>query len=67
MIKTTKSDNVVRELYIENANLIEALYVTERRQKTAERKQLKLQTRYESITGTFNKFIPTAMEAVTQG
>lgn len=67
MIKTTKSDNTVRELYIENSNLVEALYVTEQRQKTAERRQLKLQTKCESMSDTFQRFVPAVMEAVSQG
>ena len=67
MIKSTNSDKTVRELYIENSNLIEALYVTEKRQKAAERRQLKLQTKCESMAGTFKKFAPAGLEAVTQG
>lgn len=65
MIKTSKSDNVVRELYIENSDLMQALYVTEKRQKEAERRQLKMQTKCEHISDTYNKFVPAVLEAVS--
>lgn len=67
MMKSTKSDTAVRELYIENSNLVEALYVTEKRQKAAERRQLKLSTKCDSMAGAFQKFVPAVMEAVSQG
>ncbi|XP_067933774.1 ninein-like protein [Watersipora subatra] len=67
VIKSTKSDNLVRELYIENSDLVEALYVTEKRQKGAERREMKLQVKCDSLGSTFNKFMPAALEAVSQG
>ena len=43
MTKTFRSDNLIRELYIENAQLMKALKITEERQKAAEEAHRKLQ------------------------
>lgn len=67
MLKTTKSDNLVRELYIENANLVEALFVTEKRQKVAEKAQFRHQTKYESLVKEFTNFMPAVINSVSHG
>jgi len=67
LIKSSKTDQLVKELYFENSNLMEALYVTEKRQKTAERSRLKLDTKCQNMNGAFNKFVPSLLEAVSLG
>lgn len=67
MNKSIQADELVRELYIENANLVEALYVTEKRQKTAERKEFSLRYQYDSLTSAYKKMVPAVLEAASQG
>ncbi|NXH15632.1 NIN protein, partial [Bucco capensis] len=47
--KNTKADTVVKDLYVENAQLLKALEMTEQRQKTAERKNYLLEEKIANL------------------
>uniref|UniRef100_A0A8U7NEJ5 Ninein n=1 Tax=Corvus moneduloides TaxID=1196302 RepID=A0A8U7NEJ5_CORMO len=47
--KNTKADAMVKDLYVENAQLLKALEVTEQRQKTAERKNYLLEEKIANL------------------
>ncbi|XP_063255793.1 ninein isoform X6 [Prinia subflava] len=47
--KNTKADVMVKDLYVENAQLLKALEVTEQRQKTAERKNYLLEEKIANL------------------
>ncbi|RLV98251.1 hypothetical protein DV515_00010956 [Chloebia gouldiae] len=47
--KSTKADAVVKDLYVENAQLLKALEATEQRQKTAERKNYLLEEKIANL------------------
>ncbi|XP_010158158.1 PREDICTED: ninein-like, partial [Eurypyga helias] len=47
--KNTKADAMVKDLYIENAQLLKALEMTEQRQKTAERKNYLLEEKIANL------------------
>ncbi|XP_061853890.1 ninein [Colius striatus] len=48
--KNTKADAMVKDLYVENAQLLKALEKTEQRQKTAERKNYLLEEKIANLT-----------------
>ncbi|NXQ29771.1 NIN protein, partial [Alaudala cheleensis] len=47
--KNTKADVMVKDLYVENAQLLKALEATEQRQKTAERKNYLLEEKIANL------------------
>ncbi|NWW04728.1 NIN protein, partial [Oreocharis arfaki] len=47
--KNTKADAMVKDLYVENAQLLKALEVTEQRQKSAERKNFLLEEKIANL------------------
>ncbi|XP_072194367.1 ninein isoform X4 [Excalfactoria chinensis] len=47
--KNTKADAVVKDLYVENAQLLKALEMTEQRQKTAEKKNYLLEEKIANL------------------
>ncbi|NXA12648.1 NIN protein, partial [Sapayoa aenigma] len=47
--KNTRADAVVKDLYVENAQLLKALEATEQRQKTAERKNYLLEEKIANL------------------
>ncbi|NXM43893.1 NIN protein, partial [Gymnorhina tibicen] len=47
--KNTKADAMVKDLYVENAQLLKALEATEQRQKTAERKNYLLEEKIANL------------------
>ncbi|NXQ22767.1 NIN protein, partial [Peucedramus taeniatus] len=47
--KNTRADAMVKDLYVENAQLLKALEVTEQRQKTAERKNYLLEEKIANL------------------
>ncbi|XP_069639150.1 ninein isoform X7 [Haliaeetus albicilla] len=47
--KNTKADAMVKDLYVENAQLLKALEMTEQRQKTAERKNYLLEEKIANL------------------
>ncbi|NXI75553.1 NIN protein, partial [Rhipidura dahli] len=48
--KNTKADAVVKDLYVENAQLLKALEATEQRQKTAERRNYLLEEKISNLS-----------------
>ncbi|NXH62982.1 NIN protein, partial [Rhabdornis inornatus] len=49
LCRNTKADVMVKDLYVENAQLLKALEVTEQRQKTAERKNYLLEEKIANL------------------
>ncbi|XP_051477085.1 ninein isoform X2 [Apus apus] len=49
LTKNTKADAMVKDLYVENAQLLKALEMTEQRQKTAERKNYLLEEKIANL------------------
>ncbi|NWQ66114.1 NIN protein, partial [Neopipo cinnamomea] len=47
--KNTKADAMVKDLYVENAQLLKALEATEQRQKSAERKNYLLEEKIANL------------------
>ncbi|NXB24242.1 NIN protein, partial [Rhagologus leucostigma] len=47
--KNTKADAMVKDLYVENAQLLKALEATEQRQKTAERRNYLLEEKIANL------------------
>ncbi|NXM86788.1 NIN protein, partial [Oenanthe oenanthe] len=47
--KNTRADAMVKDLYVENAQLLKALEATEQRQKTAERKNYLLEEKIANL------------------
>lgn len=58
-MKNTKTSNLLKELYEENAQLMTALQITEQRQKNAEKKNLVL----EGKVGALNKLLRDVVHA----
>lgn len=54
LCKNTKADAIVKDLYVENAQLLKALEMTEQRQKTAEKKNYLLE---EKIAEVFSNIV----------
>lgn len=67
LTRSAQTDDLVRELYVENANLMEALYVTEKRQKKAELQRFSVTNKCESITAAYRKLVPAVYKAVSLG
>ena len=59
--KNTKSDLLVKDLYIENAALMKAVHITEEREKNAERALYKIGDKYKALQKLFNKIYPAAL------
>ncbi|XP_072360575.1 ninein-like protein isoform X2 [Scyliorhinus torazame] len=59
--KNAKSDLMVKELYVENAQLMKALQITEQRQKGAERKNFLLDEKIAALNRVLRKIAPTSL------
>ncbi|XP_056147395.1 ninein-like protein [Lampris incognitus] len=59
--KNTKSNMLVKELYMENSQLVKALQVTEQRQKTAEKKNLQLEEKIMALNKLLREIVPTSL------
>lgn len=49
LAKNTKSSSLLKELYVENSQLMKALQVTEQRQKKAEKKSFLLEEKVNAL------------------
>lgn len=49
LAKNTKSSSLLKDLYVENAQLMKALQVTEQRQKKAEKKSFLLEEKVNAL------------------
>jgi hypothetical protein len=59
--KSSKTDLLVKDLYVENAQLIKALEMTERRQKAAESKVFFLQDKNTELNKVLRMVCPAAL------
>ncbi|XP_023677215.1 ninein-like protein isoform X8 [Paramormyrops kingsleyae] len=60
LCKSTKSDVLLKELYVENAQLVKALQVTEQWQKSAERKNYLLEEKIGALNMLLRRVAPAA-------
>ncbi|XP_005376869.1 PREDICTED: ninein isoform X3 [Chinchilla lanigera] len=61
LCKNTKADTVVKDLYVENAQLLKALEMTEQRQKTAEKKNYLLEEKIASLSNIVRNLTPAPL------
>ncbi|XP_021118068.1 ninein isoform X2 [Heterocephalus glaber] len=61
LCKNTKADAVVKDLYVENAQLLKALEMTEQRQKTAEKKNYLLEEKIASLSNIVRNLSPAPL------
>ncbi|XP_047668754.1 ninein-like protein isoform X2 [Tachysurus fulvidraco] len=59
--KNVKSDLLLKDLYIENAELMKALQVTEQRQKSAEKKSFLLEEKVTALNKLLRKIAPLSL------
>ncbi|KAM5164404.1 ninein-like protein [Mantella aurantiaca] len=59
--KNAKSDILLKDLYVENAQLMKALQVTEQRQKSAERKNYLLEDKITALNKVIRKIAPASL------
>ncbi|XP_068088351.1 ninein-like protein isoform X2 [Hyperolius riggenbachi] len=59
--KNAKSDILLKDLYVENAQLMKALQVTEHRQKSAEKKNFVLEEKIAALNKVIRKIAPASM------
>uniref|UniRef100_A0A8C5KWB1 Ninein n=1 Tax=Jaculus jaculus TaxID=51337 RepID=A0A8C5KWB1_JACJA len=61
LCKNTKADSMVKDLYVENAQLLKALEMTEQRQKTAEKKNYLLEEKIASLSTIVRNLTPAPL------
>eukprot|EP00069_Balaena_mysticetus_P009014 bmy_06178T0 len=61
LCKNTKADEMVKDLYVENAQLLKALEITEQRQKTAEKKNYLLEEKIASLSNIVRNLTPAPL------
>ncbi|KAK3554183.1 hypothetical protein QTP70_020075 [Hemibagrus guttatus] len=61
--KNVKSDLLLKDLYIENAELMKALQITEQRQKSAEKKSFLLEEKVTALNKLLRKIAPVSLSA----
>ncbi|XP_045678073.1 ninein isoform X1 [Phyllostomus hastatus] len=61
LCKNTKADATVKDLYVENAQLLKALEMTEQRQKTAEKKNYLLEEKIASLSNIVRNLTPAPL------
>ncbi|XP_023480870.2 ninein isoform X16 [Equus caballus] len=61
LCKNTKADARVKDLYVENAQLLKALEMTEQRQKTAEKKNYLLEEKIASLSNIVRNLTPAPL------
>ncbi|XP_063999248.1 ninein isoform X10 [Pogoniulus pusillus] len=64
--KNTKADAMVKDLYVENAQLLKALEVTEQRQKTAERKNYLLEEKIASLNRIVKNLASPSLKSASE-
>ncbi|XP_052007330.1 ninein-like protein isoform X2 [Xyrauchen texanus] len=63
LAKNTKSDVLLKDLYVENSQLMKALQVTEQRQKSAEMKSFRLEEKVIALNKLLRKIAPASLTA----
>ncbi|KAL7383093.1 hypothetical protein ABVT39_004747 [Epinephelus coioides] len=61
MAKNTKSSALLKDLYVENSQLMTALQVTEQRQKHAEKKNSLLEEKVNALNKLLREIVPAAL------
>ncbi|XP_030012595.1 ninein-like protein isoform X2 [Sphaeramia orbicularis] len=61
MAKNTKSSMMLKDLYVENSQLMKALQVTEQRQKTAEKKNFTLEEKIHALNKLLREIVPASL------
>ncbi|KAJ8418344.1 hypothetical protein AAFF_G00140530 [Aldrovandia affinis] len=61
LAKNAKSDVLVKDLYVENSQLMKALQVTEQRQKGAEKKNFLLEEKVAALNKLLRKIAPASL------
>ncbi|XP_076797927.1 ninein isoform X11 [Arvicanthis niloticus] len=64
LCKNTKTDAMVKDLYVENAQLLKALEMTEQRQKTAEKKNFILEEKIASLSTIVRNLAPAPLTSM---
>ncbi|XP_015132226.2 ninein isoform X6 [Gallus gallus] len=64
--KNTKADAVVKDLYVENAQLLKALEMTEQRQKTAEKKNYLLEEKIANLNKIVKNLASPSFSSATE-
>lgn len=64
--KNTKADAVVKDLYVENAQLLKALEMTEHRQKTAEKKNYLLEEKIANLNKIVKNLASPSFSSATE-
>lgn len=63
LAKNAKSDLLLKDLYVENSQLMKALQVTEQRQKSAEKKSFVLEEKVVALNKLLRKIAPASLTA----
>ncbi|KAL0964315.1 hypothetical protein UPYG_G00322150 [Umbra pygmaea] len=61
LAKNAKSDVMLKDLYVENSQLMKALQVTEQRQKSAEKKNFLLEEKIAALNKLLRKIAPASL------
>ncbi|XP_053535665.1 ninein-like protein [Ictalurus punctatus] len=61
--ENVKSDLLIKDLYVENAELMKALQITEQRQKSAEKKSFLLEEKVTALNKLLHKIVPASLSA----
>ncbi|KAM4607394.1 ninein-like protein [Polymixia lowei] len=61
LVKSTKSSILLKDLYIENSQLMKALQVTEQRQKSAEKKSFLLEEKITALNKLLREIVPASL------
>ncbi|EMP30047.1 Ninein [Chelonia mydas] len=64
--KNTKADAMVKDLYVENAQLLKALEMTEQRQKTAEKKNYFLEEKIANLSKIVKNLASPSLNSTSQ-
>lgn len=63
LAKNAKSDIMLKDLYVENSQLMKALQVTEQRQKSAEKNNFILEEKITALNKLLRKIAPASLSA----
>ena len=61
LARNTKSSVLLKDVYVENSQLMKALQVTERRQKHAEKKNFLLEEKVTALSKLLREIVPAAL------
>ncbi|XP_076599233.1 ninein-like protein isoform X2 [Chaetodon auriga] len=61
LAKNTKSSMLLKDLYVENSQLMKALQVTEQRQKNAEKKNFLLEEKVKALNKLLREIVPASL------